>query len=182
MQRTSFARMECPIARAAEEIGEGWTLLILREAYKGAQTFSDFEARLPVAPTTLTRRLASLTALGFFERVTYQHAPRRERYALTDKALELMPVLLALGAWGNRWLAPEGALITAVDAASGAPLDIAVVDRRTSRPLRPGEVALAPGPGAKRRVRELLATPLVLGAQPPRPARRRRPFTTGEQA
>ncbi len=163
MDRASFAKMECPIARAVDEVGDAWTLLILREAYKGAATFSEFEAGLPITPTTLTRRLDVLEARGFFERSTYQTNPPRSRYELTDKALDLLPILLALGAWGNRWLAPEGDLLTLVDPASGDPMDVAVVDRKTTRPLRPGEVALVAGPGAKKRMRERLTTPLVLG-------------------
>ncbi|APR81269.1 Transcriptional regulator, HxlR family protein [Minicystis rosea] len=157
--------MECPIARAVDEVGDAWTLVILREAFKGAATFGDFEARLPITPTTLTRRLEALTSRGFFTRATYQTNPPRERYELTEKALDLLPILLALGTWGNRWLAPEGELLTIVDPASGDAMDVAVVDRKTSRPLRPGEVALKAGPGAKKRMRELLATPLVLGAR-----------------
>jgi DNA-binding HxlR family transcriptional regulator len=165
MERASFAKMECPIARAVDEVGEAWTLLILREAFKGASTFSDFEARLPITATTLTRRLEALTSRGLFELAAYQTNPPRHRYELTDKALELLPILLALGSWGNRWLAPEGELLTVVDPSSGEAMDIAVVDRKTARPLQPGAVALAAGPGAKKRMRELLATPLVLGGR-----------------
>ncbi|MFT3775990.1 MAG: helix-turn-helix domain-containing protein [Minicystis sp.] len=172
MERASFANMECPIARAVEEVGDAWTLLILREAYKGASTFSDFEARLPITPTTLTRRLEALTSHGFFERTAYQTTPPRDRYALTEKALDLLPVLLALGTWGNRWLAPEGDLLTVVDPTSGDAMDVTVVDGKTSRPLRPGAVALAAGPGATKRLRERLAAPLVLGARPGPEARR----------
>jgi DNA-binding HxlR family transcriptional regulator len=163
MERASFAKMECPIARAVDEIGDAWSLLILREAFKGAATFSDFEAHLPIAPTTLTRRLDALTSRKFFRRTPYQSKPTRHRYELTKKALELMPILLALGSWGNRWLAPEGALLDIVDPESGDAMDVAVVDRRTSKPLRPGHVALTAGPGAKKRTRELLRSPLVLG-------------------
>ena len=167
MKRASFAKMECPIARAVDQIGEGWALLVLREAFKGAATFSEFEERLPVTPTTLTRRLETLTSQGFFERVTYQDGPSRDRYELTPKALELLPVLLALGAWGNRWLAPDGELLTIVDPASDKRIDVAVVDRRTGKPLRPGHVALRAGAGAKKWMRQRLATPLILGGNVP---------------
>jgi len=84
---------------------------------------------------------------------------------LTAKALDLLPVLIALGVWGNRWLAPEGELLTVVDAQSGDAMDVAVVDRRTSRPLRAGEVAITAGPGARRVIRDALKTPMVLGAR-----------------
>ena len=164
MERSSFADMECPIARAADEVGDAWTLLLLREAYKGAATFSEFQERLPIAPTTLTRRLEALTSRGFFEKRTYQTNPARERYELAAKALDLLPVLLALGAWGNRWLAPEGELLTIVDGGSGKPMDLVVIDRKTSQPLRAGHVALKAGPGATPRLRKSLKSPLVLGS------------------
>ncbi len=73
-----------------------------------------------------------------------------------------MPVLLALGAWGNRWLAPKGELLSIVDAASGARMEVVVVDAATLTPLRLGQVALAPGPGATKRLREQLRSPLLL--------------------
>jgi DNA-binding HxlR family transcriptional regulator len=164
MERATFSNMDCPIARAAEEVGEGWTLLVLREAFKGALTFSDFESRLPIAPNTLTRRLDVLCSRGLLERATYQTNPPRDQYVLTEKALDLLPVLIALGEWGNRWLAPEGELLTVIDAQSGRAMDVAVVDRRTSRPLRAGSVAIKAGPGARRPVREALKTAMVLGA------------------
>jgi DNA-binding HxlR family transcriptional regulator len=145
MERATFSNMDCPIARAAEEVGE---------ALKGALTFSDFESRLPIAPNTLTRRLDVLCSRGLLERATYQTNPPRDQYVLTEKALDLLPVLIALGEWGNRWLAPEGELLTVIDAQSGRAMDVAVVDRRTSRPLRAGSVAIKAGPGARRPVRE----------------------------
>ncbi len=164
MQRCSFAKMECPIARAVEQVGDGWTLLILRESYKGARTFGDFQAQLPIAPTTLSRRLEALHSRGFFDRHAYQSNPPRDRYEPTGKALELLPVLLALGAWGNRWLAPRGAPLSIIDAGSGRELDLAVVDRVTRTPVVPGRVALRAWPGASRRLRAALQRPLVLGA------------------
>ena len=163
MERASFAKMKCPVARAADEIGDGWTLLLLRDAYKGAATFNEFQERLPIAPTTLTRKLEALTSRGLFQKRIYQTNPPRERYELTPKALDLLPVLVALGAWGNRWLAPEGELLTIVDAVSGKPMDLAIVDRKTSQPVRAGQIALKPGPGATKRTRKEMKLPLVLG-------------------
>jgi DNA-binding HxlR family transcriptional regulator len=150
---------------APHEVGEGWTLLILREAFKGAATFSDFQGKLPITPTTLTRRLETLTLRGYFVRNTYQMNPPRDRYDLTEKALGLLPILLALGSWGNRWLAPEGELLTIVDPRTSEPMDVAVVDRKTARPLEPGKVGLIAGAGATKRMRERLTKPLVLGSK-----------------
>jgi DNA-binding HxlR family transcriptional regulator len=112
MQRASFATMGCPLARAVDAVGDAWTLLILREAFLGGETFGDFAEHLPIAPTTLTRKLEALVAHDLLARVTYQDHPPRDAYRLTAKARELLPVLIALGEWGNRWLAPDGPLPT----------------------------------------------------------------------
>ncbi len=102
MQRHSFSEMNCPIALSAEEIVDGWTIFILREAVKGALTFNTLIEKLPIAPTTLTRRLKSLVDKGFFVKTQYQANPVRHHYELTDKSRDLLPILIALGEWGHR--------------------------------------------------------------------------------
>jgi hypothetical protein len=74
-----------------------------------------------------------------------------------------LPVLIALGEWGNRWLAPEGRLIEPVDARTGRAMDVAVIDRRSRQPVKAGGVALKAGPGANRSTRAALEAPLLLG-------------------
>src|SRR5262245_37284627 len=148
MQRKSFSRMECPIARSIEQTGDGWTQLLLREALLGVRRFQDFETRLGIPPNTLARRLDALVEHGFFERRRYEVRPRREEYHLTGKGHDFAPVLLALAAWGNRWLAPRGSIIECSDPETGRTLEPVVIDRRTGRPLVAGEVALRAGPGA----------------------------------
>jgi DNA-binding HxlR family transcriptional regulator len=171
MQRASFADMECPIARATEEVGEGWSLLILRNAFLGARTFQEFEERLGIVASTLTRRLAALCERGLLVRRQYQSKPARDEYLLSEKGLDLLPVLMALAAWGNRWLAPGGAWIVPVDLESGAPIEPILVDRRTARPLRAGDVGLVAGPGASKELRRALAAPVALGIAPAQTAR-----------
>jgi hypothetical protein len=75
-------------------------------------------------------------------------------------------VLLLLGEWGNRWLAPEGALIIPVEAKSGARLEPVLVDRATSKPIHAGTVGLGAGPGASPPLRASLRTPLALAGAP----------------
>jgi DNA-binding HxlR family transcriptional regulator len=162
MHRKSFADVECPIARSVEQVGDGWTLMILRNALLGAKRFQDFEAQLGAPPTTLTRRLHALTAQGFFERRVYEAHPRREEYELTDKGLDFLPVLLALGAWGGRWLSPDGAPLECIDAKSGRPLDPVLVDAKSGRRLAAGKVGLRPGPGASPELRRAMKTRRVV--------------------
>jgi DNA-binding HxlR family transcriptional regulator len=165
MERTSFADMHCPIARSLDQVGEGWSLLILRDALLGARRFQDFEERLAIPPNTLARRLKRLCERGLLEPRRYTEHPPRDEYALTDKSRDLLPVLLSLAAWGNRWLAPEGAALLPVDPSSGRPLEPLLVDRKTLRPLRYGGVALKAGPGAPAALRRALSRPALFGGR-----------------
>ena len=64
MRRTSFSDMSCSIARTLEQVGEWWTLLIVREAFWGTRRFGEFQAHLGIAPNVLTQRLQDLVAHG----------------------------------------------------------------------------------------------------------------------
>jgi DNA-binding HxlR family transcriptional regulator len=165
MQRKSFAAMECPIARSLEEVGDGWTVLILRNALLGARRFHDFEQRLGIPPTTLTRRLDRLVELGFFSRQRYEARPAREEYELTPKGLDFLPVVLAIAAWGNRWLMQDGVAIECMDPATQRAVHPIVVDRETRRELVAGRVGLRAGPFASRSLRKALHRGVVLGAK-----------------
>lgn len=156
MQRKSFAEMECNIARSVEQVGDSWSLMILRNALLGAKRFQDFEQQLSAPPTTLARRLQALTEQGFFVRREYAAHPPREEYELTPKALDFLPVLLALAAWGGRWLSPEGAPLDLIDSVTGASVDPAVVDAGTGRKLIAGGVAVKAGPGASPALRKAM--------------------------
>ncbi|HET7542681.1 MAG TPA: helix-turn-helix domain-containing protein [Polyangiaceae bacterium] len=166
MQRKSFADMECNIARSVEEVGDGWSLMILRNALLGTKRFQDFEAQLDAPPTTLARRLQTLTARGFFVRREYATHPSREEYELTAKGLDFLPVLLSLAAWGGRWLSPGGAPLELVHPDTGAPVRPSLVDAATGKELLPGQVAVQPGPGASPALRSALRNRrAVFGAQ-----------------
>src|SRR6516165_4931165 len=60
MQRKSFETMTCPIARSLERVGEWWSILILRDAFRGLTRFDQFQKSLDIAPNMLTRRLNAL--------------------------------------------------------------------------------------------------------------------------
>jgi DNA-binding HxlR family transcriptional regulator len=161
--------MECPIAQALEQIGDGWTLLILRDALKGVRQFADFQERLGIAPNTLTRRLDKLCEHGLLHRRRYQDHPPRDEYLLADKGLALLPIILALGEWGNRWVLAGDPTIVPVDLRTGDAIDLAIIDRRTGRAIEPGSVGVVAGRGASKQLRARLITPLPLGAQSVQP-------------
>ena len=107
MKRTAFSDWPCSIARSVDLLGDWWTPLVLRDAYFGAKRFEHFQRSLGIGRNVLTQRLNRLVDEGLFERVPYQEHPPRDEYRLTDKGRDFMPVLMAMSAWGDRWLATE---------------------------------------------------------------------------
>ncbi len=133
MQRKSFGSMTCPIARSLERVGEWWSILILRDAFRGLTRFDQFQKSLDIAPNMLTRRLNALVESGLLERRRYSEHPPRYEYVLTERGRDFRPVLWALLAWGNRHFAPEGPSMIVVDTETGEPADPVLVDRRTGK-------------------------------------------------
>ena len=108
MYRKSLADQECSIARALDVVGEWWTLLILRNAFRGVHRFEDFLTSLGIARNVLAVRLAKLVDHGLLERRPVADHAGRHEYRLTAKGRDLQPVLLGLLRWGDRWAAPDG--------------------------------------------------------------------------
>lgn len=105
---TDFSAMECSIARTLDVIGERWSLLIVRDAFWGVRRFDDLRADLGIARNVLTDRLNKLVDQGVLRKVLYEERPPRYEYRLTDKGRDLLPVLLAMVTWGDRWAAGDG--------------------------------------------------------------------------
>jgi len=94
----------CPIARAAEVLAERWTPLIIRNIHAGCSTYGEILAGAPgLSHTLLTQRLRHLARAGVIT-TTPKKNGRGVRYTLTEAGDELWPVLLTLGAWGERWV------------------------------------------------------------------------------
>lgn len=149
--RKRFHDRNCSVARALDLLGEWWTMLIIREAFFGARRFEDFQKRLGIARNILTSRLRRLTEQGVLERVPAKEGGRRKVYRLTDMGRELLPVLIALMQWGDRWITGPGR----------EPLR--VVERRTGRDIP--RIALRGSDGTLLALRDLLTLPGP-GAEP----------------
>ena len=167
MQRKSFGSMTCPIARSLERVGEWWSILILRDAFRGLTRFDQFQKSLDIAPNMLTRRLNALVESGLLERRAYSEHPPRHEYVLTERGRDFRPVLWSLLAWGNRHFAPEGASVIVVDTETGEPADPVLVDRRTGKVMV--EPAFRSVPGASGR-QERVMSAQVARARDRRPA------------
>jgi DNA-binding HxlR family transcriptional regulator len=104
MHRKRFDEMNCSIARALDEIGERWTLLIIWECTAGASRFEEFRSRLGIARNILSTRLERLVELGIFERFRLASRANTDGYRLTKKGEDLQDVISALEAWSDQWV------------------------------------------------------------------------------
>ena len=168
--------MPCPIARSLERVGEWWSILILRDAFKGVSRFDQFQKSLGIAPNMLTRRLNTLVDSGLLERRLYSEKPPRHEYVLTDRGRDFRPVLWALMSWGNKHFPPEGRTVAVVDAATGEQVEPVLVDGRSGRVLRGPEFKVATVPAAGANAPVKIAT--SVGGQLPTPPVTRTPALT----
>jgi DNA-binding HxlR family transcriptional regulator len=98
----------CSIARTLEVLGERWTLLVIRDVFNGRRRFDQIQENLGVARNVLSTRLALLVEEGILEKRAYQERPPRYEYFLTQKGLDLWPILVGMLHWGDRHLSDEG--------------------------------------------------------------------------
>jgi len=108
MQRSSFSGMPCSVARTLDVIGEWWTLLILRDVFYGVRRFEGLRTHLGISRKVLTSRLGRLIEEKILRKDLYQNQPPRYEYRLTEKGLELLPVLLSIMSWGDKWMSDAG--------------------------------------------------------------------------
>lgn len=98
---TKLHTKACPIAAATNILGDRWTLLILREAFRGVTRFGEFQKRTGAAKTILSDRLVRLVEWGIFETTDIAHNGNRNAYELTSKGTSLAIVLVAIHQWGS---------------------------------------------------------------------------------
>ncbi len=137
MRRKSFADMPCPIARALDDLGEWWTLLILREAHAGVRRFDEFQKNLGIARNILAARLKTLVANHILDkRPLPDEGTRRVEYCLTTKGQEMGLVLMALADWGNKF-GPNGPLVAMETVDSGDPVKLEIVNALNGARVEP---------------------------------------------
>ena len=97
------------VHQALTVIGDRWTLCVLSEAFSGVRRFDEMKEHLGIASNILSNRLARLVRHNIIEQVPYKEEGRRTRneYQLTRKGLDLLPALVALIQWGDRYMPDE---------------------------------------------------------------------------
>ena len=173
MRRTSFAGMHCSIARSLEVMGDWWTPLIVRDLHLGLARFDELATDLGISRNLLTSRLAALVDRGLVERRRYSERPPRDTYHLTAAGRDLVPVLAALTAWGDKWVAPkQGPPLRLQHRSCGAFFTPTVSCSACGEPLAADALVAHPGPGGRaaagtRLVGKMLGKrPLALDSRP----------------
>ena len=143
----------CAIGAAVGILGERSTFLVLREAFNGVRRFGDMQRRTGIPRQVLSQRLARLVAEGMLRKVRYREIGQRSRdeYRLTDKGLDLYPVLVALMEWGDKHAArPDGPPVLLRHRDCGQPVQLQLSCRAGHVLESAREVSPVPGPGARK--------------------------------
>ena len=123
MEKLREPLKECSLPAALESMGERWSFLILRAAFNGLQHFEEFQSELGIARNILANRLARFVEHGLMERAAIAEDRRKIAYCLTEKGYALLPTMVALRQWGERW-------------ETGVPAFPILVDVRDNRPIQ----------------------------------------------
>ncbi len=145
--RVGISRKDSVFA-ALDVLPDRWSALVLREAFFGVRRFSDFRRNLSIARNTLTDRLNRLVEHGVLVRQPVAETNEWEEYRLTEKGLDLYPVVVALMQWGDRWRAPQGPPLLLKHQGCGGELALQLRCSRCGVQPSPREVKYEPGPGS----------------------------------
>lgn len=131
-RRAPVSRAECALAQAAEEIGDRWSLLILREAFFDVMRYDDIRQDLLIPRSVLTDRLGKLLDRGLIQKQPYQECGDRRRYgyALTQKGRALAHAFIALTHWSEDYVLRRPGPIEIVDGTTGRKLRLALLDEQ----------------------------------------------------
>lgn len=141
--------LDCSIAATLGVIGDRWSLLILRDAFRGVRRFGEFQDDLGIAKNLLSDRLKKLVEADVLERVPYQDRPVRYEYRLTAKGADLSPALISLMKWGDRWYAEGRPPTVLVHDRCGTPLDQQVLCPQCGETVTPGHIRSQSKPSSK---------------------------------
>jgi len=147
--RRDYPGQACSLAKSLEVIGERWSLLIVRDVMNGNRRFSGIQASLGIARNVLSARLQRLLDEDILERRAYQESPPRHEYFLTEKGLDLWPILIALMHWGDRHSAgPDGPPLVVRHKDCGGEVSDRGICEACGEVLTARDAIAVPGPGA----------------------------------
>jgi len=143
VKRTSHKDVACGVARPLDAIGDGWSLLIVRDAFDGLRRFGEFQRSLGLAKNILSTRLRNLVEHGILETVQPDDGGAHLEYQLTEKGRALFPTLVALRQWGEDYFFEQGeAHVRLVDRKRGQPVRRIEVRAQDGRVLSPEDAGV----------------------------------------
>jgi DNA-binding HxlR family transcriptional regulator len=130
---------------AVDVLSDRWTFLILREAFFGVRRYGQMQRNLGIARNVLAERLKKLVADGMLERVRYRTDPDWYEYRLTERALDLYPVIVGLMGWAHRHLGAEddAAALQLVHRSCGAPAEPYLACSHCHEPLTARDISVS---------------------------------------
>ncbi len=152
MQRKRFDDMNCGVAQALDQVGDWWTLLIVRDAFFGKARFSEFQESLGIAKNILSDRLRNLVDNDILAKERLPEPGERYAYTLTKKGRDLWLVLTAMRLWSDKWIfgQKDVPLVARENDSRRELAALLAVDRHGER-VDPSKLEWAPGPARRRR-------------------------------
>lgn len=122
MEKFRSELLECGLPSALEVMGDRWSFMILRAAFNKICHFEDFLEALGIARNILSNRLSRLVEDGIMQREVLEHDRRKAEYRLTEKGIDLLPSVVALRQWGEKY-------------GLGVPSNPVLADKRDGQPI-----------------------------------------------
>lgn len=148
MANEKLCEAACPIARSLGRIGDGWSILILRDSLSGLTRFDEFQRSCNIATNILSQRLKNLVDNGFLEKVCYNKKPPRYEYYPTEMTKKFRVVLIAMAEWGSYYFSPEGKQIQLVEKKTQRLINPILVDKETGKEITSEDYETIIGPAA----------------------------------
>lgn len=138
----------CSVARTLSVLGDRWTMLILRNAFMGVRRFDDFQRSLGLTRHVLSERLKRLVEHEILVKVPYVQRQERFEYQLTEKGLDLYPIILAMVQWADKWMdLGMGKPLEFTHKSCGKKINPKVVCSECNDPIHVQDVRVVAGPG-----------------------------------
>ncbi len=138
----------CSVARSTALFGDRWTLLILRDIFMRIRRFSDLQRSLGITKHRLSDRLIRLVDAGILYKDLYDESQKRYEYKLTEKGLDLHPILIAITQWGDKWESDEdGTPIEYIHKSCGQKTKPKMTCQCCGEEVHARNISAIPGPG-----------------------------------
>jgi len=148
MKLSDIGNQTCSVARTLSVIGDTWTMMIIRNAFLGIRRFDDFQKNLGVTRHVLTDRLNTLVQENILYKAPYTESQKRFEYRLTQKGLDLHPILMSIIHWGDTYMDHgQGVPLYYIHKECGHKFRPILICSECYKPINAKEVTVLPGPG-----------------------------------